>query len=131
MNVPSGFAFVTFVPFTTVLWDSHGMFSLADPTRLTAAEDGIYIIEGTANYNAGAAGMYGAALDVSPLGVDFPGETQFYSDGTYFVSIQAVGHAALLAGESVELTVEQNTGAAQPLLNDGCHLSMTKVAPYA
>ena len=129
VNVPDGFAFVTFISWTEALWDSDGMWSAANPTRLTAAKDGIYAVVGTCNYNGGFAGMYGAAIDQSPAG-DFPGETQFAGDGTYFVNIQAVGHVRLLTSEFVEFTIEQTTGAARPLLNEGCNFAMAWIAEY-
>lgn len=129
VNVPDGFAYVTVIPWTTVNWDTDGAFSLGDPTKLTAPTDGVYLVTGTCNYNGGFVGMVGAAIDMSPAG-DFPGETQFYGDGTYFVNVQATALVKLLGGEFVEFTVEQKTGAARPLLNAGCNFGMTWVGEY-
>ena len=123
-NVPSGFVYATNIPWTTVEWDSDGMWNVANPTRLTATKDGIYSVAGVCNYNAGAAGSFGAAIRISN-NVLFPGECQFSENGIYFVNIQAVGDCFMSAGDFVELTVEQATGGPMPLLNDGSNFSAT------
>jgi len=125
--IPTGV--VTKVAMSGVSYDTAGIFDAAQPTRLTAPVDGIYLITAGVKWRASGGGTQRFASFRDKNGEDIGivqvapvnSATSFTSE---IVSVQTV----LLKGDFLELLVLQDSGATVNLVN-GLAFQMTWVAP--
>jgi hypothetical protein len=96
--------------FNTVRRDNGGLFGLANPSRLTAPVDGWYLITGTAQWAASAAGrrigtlkINGTAVAVTEWALSATATTPRINPTTFYY---------MTAGQYAEFWVYQDTGGA-------------------
>lgn len=106
----------TAVIIDTVTQDSATGYNVSTPTRYTAQYSGWYEVVGKVNFNSTASGFRAVSFHVNGNAVvPNPQANEPTSGGVNNIEPVAVGTVYLNAGDYVELTAYQNTGAAVPL----------------
>lgn len=117
-TIPDGFINPVPLVWDTVVFDSGGYFSVANPTRLTAPSDGIYLGRAQMGYNVTVAvsvsleivtnGTFGAAPH-------WKGEIQFSETGQYHAVPNLAAIFPAQAGDYFEVYCLQKSGAARAI----------------
>lgn len=102
----------TAVIFSTEVYDTDNIFNVIAPTRLSANTDGKYIIQGQVQFTSSDAGRRNIAIHKNGIGITIPigRAIQEYVTGS-FTLIQVTSVIDMVAGDFVELTAEQTSGA--------------------
>jgi hypothetical protein len=116
-----------------VQYDIGGYFNAANPTRLTAPANGVYLLTGSVAWAVSAAAAFGAGVNFWKNG----GETVFYGyqNEAGPVASESIGNALsipveLVAGDYMELIVFQSSGGNLAVRSDLgflTHFSMTQL----
>ena len=107
-SVPSSVSFDTTITWTSVTFDTAGMWNAGNPTRLTANAPGLYLFTATGGFVANPTGDRAAGIfkngTTELIAAQLPTSSVYFWGGSMSVVSQ------LVAGDYVELKVAQNCG---------------------
>lgn len=97
----------TKLSFSTVRWDTDGLFDIADPTKLTIKTDGVYIITALIEWATSANGV--RYVDILLNNTDYIG-IESRQGASAAIYMHATSIYTLKAGDYIEVLVFQNSG---------------------
>lgn len=106
-SIPSSASF-TAISFTSVQFDTNGMFSAGSPTRLTCQIAGVYLITGSVGFVNNNVGD--RAMTIRLNGATQLGESESPAPGNFFWSGFAAASINMAVGDYVEDMGAQNSG---------------------
>jgi hypothetical protein len=125
--IPTGV--VTKVAMSGATYDTAGIFDDAQPTRLTAPVDGIYLVTAGVKWRASGGGTQRFATLRDKTGEDIGiAQVAPVNSASQFTSEIVSVQTPLAKGDFLELLVLQDSGATVNLVN-GLTFQMTWVAP--
>lgn len=108
-------------------YDTHGMFSGGNPTRITFKVAGYYRVGGTCRYGASFSSNVGLKYRKGGS-TDIIAE-QLSPKGNFNVFIQAGKEEYFNEGDYIEALIFQNSGSSRQLSSASCKFYATWVAP--
>lgn len=117
-TIPDGFVYQGPLVYDTVVFDSGGFYSAAQPSRITFQETGIYVCRTQIGYDVTVAGSFGLNIVINgafAVGPHWKAEQQHSETGNFHSVINISAIAPFLAGDYIETWTVQKTGAARAI----------------